>query len=288
MSNLSTRVLVAAVYFPLLLISVVHVSLFSALMFVILSLSWFEYLGFQSRSKDALSILKRVALALVMSSPLLFVDHIGLVFFALGFLLQATVVYWVIKGRAFSDLWNQLQFYVFGALYLTGLFASLVFLHRVENGGMEAVWFLIFVVAATDTGAYFAGKSLGRKPFFPWVSPSKTWEGVMGGLLGALLVCPIFYFVFQEIHLSTPSLGILMVLGLVVGICSVFGDLIESLLKRHYGVKDSGSLLAGHGGVLDRFDGLIFAALPLLLIISLSGGFSFDSFSALWTNEAMP
>lgn len=285
LSNLSTRILVAAIYFPLLLISVVSESLFALFAYLVLSCAWHEYLCFESKPASRFEWIKHICLALVLGTPVLLLDGdfpSYLPFVLLGVALQSLFLFRLFKGRDFADIWGSLQFFVFGLLYLTGLMTSLVLLHRVEDGGQEAIWFLIFVVAATDTGAYFAGKNFGRTPFFEWISPSKTWEGVAGGLLAAAAISIPFFFVYREVDLVTPPLMICVILAFVVGICSVLGDLMESQLKRCHGVKDSGKILGGHGGVLDRFDGLMFAALPLLMIVTLSGGFSFDSLADLW------
>lgn len=120
--------------------------------------------------------------------------------------------------------------------------------------GAQMVFYATLVTWATDSGAYLAGVSLGRHPLLPRVSPSKTWEGAVGGLVGATLVgwlCARGFAVFM-----TPLAG--ATLGLVVGLAAQLGDLVESLLKRDAGTKDSAELIPGHGGILDRFDSLLF------------------------------
>lgn len=117
---------------------------------------------------------------------------------------------------------------------------------------------LLAIVWMTDTLAYFVGKSIGKRPLAPSISPKKTWEGTLGGLAGALLTAAI---------LKLTVLGILswvdaVALALIGGIGGQLGDLVESRLKRSVGVKDSGTILPGHGGVLDRIDALIIA-IPL-------------------------
>jgi phosphatidate cytidylyltransferase len=115
------------------------------------------------------------------------------------------------------------------------------------------------VVAAADVGAYFAGRAFGRHKLAPLISPGKTWEGVLGGALFALAVAQVGAYLLALSALSTA------LLAAVVIAASVVGDLTESLFKRHAGVKDSGSVLPGHGGILDRVDGLV-AALPLYVV----------------------
>jgi phosphatidate cytidylyltransferase len=125
----------------------------------------------------------------------------------------------------------------------------------VAHGPQIVLWLVLLVVAA-DIGAYFAGRRFGRRKLAPRVSPGKTWEGALGGLLMVALVSW-----GGAAHLDLPPLGA-VAFGCVVGIFSIIGDLTESMFKRTAGLKDSGSLLPGHGGLLDRIDS-VTAAAPL-------------------------
>ncbi len=125
--------------------------------------------------------------------------------------------------------------------------------------GLRWVLAALFLVWTADTGAYFAGRWLGRRKLAPLVSPGKTWEGAAGGLLLVGLLAA-----WAAPLLAMPRLPF-AALCLVVGCFSIVGDLIESLFKRHAGLKDSGRLLPGHGGMLDRIDSLLAAA-PLLML----------------------
>jgi phosphatidate cytidylyltransferase len=117
---------------------------------------------------------------------------------------------------------------------------------------------LMAVVAAADIGAYFAGRAFGRHKLAPSISPGKTWEGVVGGLLAVALYGALWLLL--ESTLTVPFPGFILLLAMAS--LSVVGDLFESWLKRQAGIKDSGHILPGHGGVLDRIDGLT-SALPL-------------------------
>ena len=145
---------------------------------------------------------------------------------------------------------------VAGLFVLIPAWLALVRLHEQGPGLML---FLLLLVVAADIGAYFAGRQFGRNKLAPRVSPGKTWEGVIGGVLGAAIVAAVGV-TFFDVPLA-PFIG----LSLVTVLASVVGDLTESLFKRHAGVKDSGSLLPGHGGVLDRVDS-VTAAAPIFLV----------------------
>ncbi len=144
-------------------------------------------------------------------------------------------------------------------LYPTTSFLFLLALYR--GFGMEALIWLTIVVAVTDTGAYFTGKAIGKRKFNP-ISPKKTWEGVIGGVVLASLFGAWYGSGFVSFFLA-------FFISALVSISSVYGDLYESFLKRSAGVKDSGLVLPGHGGVLDRVDGFMFAV--VLMVVLLRG-----------------
>jgi len=137
-------------------------------------------------------------------------------------------------------------------------------LRSVSPTGRMMVLYLVGVVKISDVGAYFSGRFLGRHKLYPRLSPKKTWEGLIGGVLASLVVSLLFW------HLTGGVLGKLtldlvdaVILGLVLPVAGVLGDLFESLLKRSSGMKDSGTLIPGMGGVLDVLDSLLFGA-PVL------------------------
>ncbi len=127
-----------------------------------------------------------------------------------------------------------------------------------EYGVISLLWLLV-VVAMTDVGAYAVGKSIGKTPFSK-TSPNKTMEGVVGGIVVATIGG-------MFVGLSVVSLGIAFIISFMVAVSSIFGDLFESSLKRAAGVKDSGTILPGHGGMLDRIDGYLFGAIVMLVLL---------------------
>jgi len=144
----------------------------------------------------------------------------------------------------------------FGALYLAGGMAAINYLQyshaRVLSGFIVLAFFI--GVWTNDTMAYVCGRLFGKHKLYPSVSPNKTIEGFVGGVLFSGLALSIFAYFNDALTWQ------ISVLGLLIGVSSTLGDLFESFLKRHFGVKDSGNILPGHGGILDRFDGVLFAA----------------------------
>jgi len=144
---------------------------------------------------------------------------------------------------------------VSGLLYVPLLLGHLV-LARSLPYGIQWIFLLMVVVMSGDTGAYYVGSSLGRHKLYPLVSPNKSIEGAAGGLAGSLLGAFIARWTFFP---ELPVADCLLT-ALIIGPLGQVGDLFESLLKRSFGVKDSGTIIPGHGGMLDRLDSILFAA----------------------------
>lgn len=151
---------------------------------------------------------------------------------------------------------TNIAFTFLGIVYVAVPFALLnvaVFVDNVYN--FEIIFGCLFILWASDTGAYFAGTFLGRRKLFERISPKKSWEGFFGGALLALMFA---YGLSRYLHSLTPVQW--MVIGIIIIVGGTFGDLVESLLKRSIEIKDSGTSIPGHGGFLDRFDGLLISA----------------------------
>ena len=156
------------------------------------------------------------------------------------------------KEKAFTGwAWT-----IAGILYVGWLLSYLVALRGLDDG-RNWVFFALFTTFASDTAAFFSGRALGRHHLAPYISPGKTWEGVIGGILGAIIVS--LFFILPTPLILHLNWGQAILLGLLVSIFGQLGDLVESLFKRNMGVKDSGRLIPGHGGVLDRMDSIVFA-----------------------------
>lgn len=162
---------------------------------------------------------------------------------------------------------NRVNFDDMGVTTLASLYIGLGFhyLAAARNiGGFDTVMYMLLIVWITDTGAYTFGRMFGRHKLWPAISPNKTWEGSIGGTLAAVVVAGIYVYFFPQAY----SLPVMLGLSFIFSICGQLGDLVESAYKRYYGVKDSGKILPGHGGILDRFDSMLFV-LPLLHLFGL-------------------
>lgn len=178
--------------------------------------------------------------------------------------LWAVIFLWVQGYPSSAILWSPRPILgLLGLVLLSITWVAIVLIIHQPHGA----WLLLFafaVVALADIGGYVAGNLFGKHKLASLVSPGKTWEGFAGGiLLQCILIASMTSFMPEKI-----TTGMLLALVIPVSLYSVLGDLFESMVKRHGGVKDSGNILPGHGGVLDRIDGLI-AALPLFALLFL-------------------
>lgn len=179
-------------------------------------------------------------------------------------LLPMALVWWLVVGwvlvgyprRQPQWLLNKIGMLAVGPLLLVVPWFSL-YLLRVQGQGEWLVLFLFLLIWGADIGAYFSGRQWGRRKLLPAVSPGKSWEGVVGGNLVAILVA---LAVAVATGKEDRDIGYYLLVGVLISLVSVVGDLAESLFKRRADVKDSGKLLPGHGGVLDRIDSLTIAA----------------------------
>ena len=159
---------------------------------------------------------------------------------------------------------NRLAIKFFGIYYITLLFSYVILIRSLPEG-VCLLFFLLFVTWAGDTGAYIVGTWKGKRPFFSKISPNKTVEGALGGLVSGVMIailCKLFFL--QQI-----SIWHCLMLGIGINFMNQTGDLSESIIKRSFGAKDSGAVLPGHGGVLDRIDSLLFAAPFLFYYIKI-------------------
>jgi phosphatidate cytidylyltransferase len=159
---------------------------------------------------------------------------------------------------------NHFTFDEIGFVLLSALYIGIGFYYLIEtrDAGLQFIIFALLVVWSTDSGAYFTGRKFGKNKLWPEISPNKTVEGFFGGILIAVVSACVMQFIYP---FEKPWF-ILILVTIVSSIFGQLGDLVESAIKRHYDVKDSGKLLPGHGGILDRFDSLLFV-LPLFNLL---------------------
>lgn len=188
-------------------------------------------------------------------------EHIAAFFVAAGLLAAASAVF-----EAGRMKFQQLAALVFGGMFLSYSFSSFI---RLEASGIHRAYLLLpFILSfACDTFAFFVGLTLGRHKLAPKVSPKKTVEGSVGGLLGNVL-CGLFFVWVMDRFFGGSAIGYgpMALLALLCGVAAQIGDLSFSLIKREFGIKDYGHLFLAHGGVLDRFDSVLFVA-PVIEII---------------------
>ena len=184
----------------------------------------------------------------------------------LGSLFWLFALAMVISFPGTSRLWSKSwQRALMGLLILVPAWVGLVWLKGRDNSGVLVILLLVIIWSA-DIGAYFSGRALGKHKLSPAVSPGKSWEGVFGGLILAILAATLYAQLFDLVPEHTPAHWISFVfLVFITAAISVLGDLTESMVKRQQGLKDSGHLLPGHGGIMDRIDSLV-AVVPLFAL----------------------
>lgn len=167
---------------------------------------------------------------------------------------------WLQSYPSSAVLWgSRWMLALMGWLVLIPSWLALVYLRSLDNGS-GLILLVVMTVVIADVGAYFFGKLLGKHPLASVVSPGKSWEGLWGGLVA----CAVFA-VLTAWAVEFSQWRQLLIIVVIVALASIIGDLVESMVKRHRGIKDSGSILPGHGGILDRIDGLT-AALPVFAL----------------------
>lgn len=184
-------------------------------------------------------------------------SSVQLVFLILFLLLMYTVI-----------TKNRFTFEHVSFILLSVLYVGIGFHYFIETRtyGVAFIFYALLIVWTTDSGAYFIGRQFGKRKLWPAISPNKTIGGFIGGIISAVVFLSIYNYFFPV----TSSWFILITVTIIASIFGQMGDLVASAIKRHYDIKDFGKLLPGHGGVVDRFDSLLFV-LPLLHFLHLIG-----------------
>jgi phosphatidate cytidylyltransferase len=244
--------LALAVFIPLLIIGGVAFQLFIGFLAMVATAELLKMNRLSPSSIEGiLAMLAALVLTLPLETYLTFLPSDGnyIAFAIVVFLMMGAIVFNVGQYS-----YSEVVFPIASSFYVGIGFHNLV---GARMDSINKVLFALFIVWATDTGAYMIGRQIGRKKLMPKVSPNKTVEGFLGGILSAVLVAALYMLIDRQL---TTGYSFFVTLGLVAifSIFAQFGDLVESAIKRHFGVKDSGKLIPGHGGILDRFDSMIF------------------------------
>ncbi len=222
---------------------------------VVLNWEWDRLCGGSGRSADVWLLGAAIAGVLVTF-------HLAMPVWSLGFAAAGAVV-GVSKAAAGGGAWMLL-----GTVYIIAPCVALMWL-RAEPMGLATVIWLLAVVWATDTGAYFFGRTIGGPKMAPSISPNKTWAGLIGGAgTAALIGIPAGYLAGTQNYMN------LVASGAVLAVIGQVGDVFESSIKRRFGVKDSGNIIPGHGGLFDRLDSLLLVAVVYAAMMVLSDGIS--------------
>lgn len=264
-----TRVIAAAVMAPVAIFSVLFLPshFLAALVAGVMMLGLWEWsllAGLRDRVPRAMTLVANAGLMAML------VWGAGTGMFALklvslmGVLWWLVVLLWLLKFDFASgdSAWTRALKLLAGSLCVIPAWAALSWMHSSQPNGPRWALFALMIVWAADSGAYFTGVRFGKHKMAPRISPGKSWEGFAGGMAAACLLALV---ALPLLGLAWNSLPGLMLLTAVTFLFSVAGDLFESLLKRHAHIKDSGDLIPGHGGVLDRVDSLL-AALPVFVV----------------------
>ncbi|MEZ8109693.1 phosphatidate cytidylyltransferase [Vibrio splendidus] len=276
------RIITALILAPLVILGIFELSLptFILSLAVISLLGFWEWTQFVESKSRYLALIPTVVVSAASFAFIPFdafsLNHLSSAHYTI---LTIGSIWWVIaSGMAVTypksmPAWKDSSFlrHAFGVLTLLPFFWSVVILRA--NGidvdpyhGAKLVMFVCLLVWAADSGAYFSGKSFGKRKMAPAVSPNKTIEGLIGGIITAVIIAWIFADLF-DIQFTSPLH--MIVITLVTVVISVLGDLVESMFKRVSGVKDSSNLIPGHGGILDRIDSLT-AAFPVFALLYLA------------------
>ena len=223
---------------------------FVAFVAIMATVFWAEWTDMKMPGRDDRLQLLGIVCLIAMAAAIVLLS---------GALLAGVLVALVLLFATAAAGWGDLRA-TGGFLYAAGLLVSLAILRGGwgDMAGLVAILFLCAVVWATDIGAYFVGRAVGGPKLAPRISPNKTISGAFGGLASAIVAALLIHLLF-----GLSSTGAALWLAIALSIVSQAGDLFESWIKRRAGVKDSGRVIPGHGGVMDRVDGLVFAAIAL-------------------------
>ena len=265
---LKQRLITAAILLPLVIISIFFLpwkafQVSSGMIVLLAAWEWASMSGLDTLIKKQMYLLALVILMLVFGLWLQYLSSVVIAILIFSIVVWSMAFLGIIRYSRSdkSILKGVMTRALFGFVVLIAFWLGLLLLRRADNG-MVYLLLLMCLVWGADTSAYFAGRYWGKRKLAPEVSPNKTWEGLYGALCITSLIIGVFCFLDKQgIYYNLQ----LILLAFIAVLFSVLGDLTESLVKRQCGLKDSGNLLPGHGGIFDRIDGLI-AATPVFAV----------------------
>ncbi|OTQ32282.1 hypothetical protein B6D19_05890 [Gilliamella apicola] len=272
------RLLAAIVLIPLVIILLffTKLSIFASIMIAVGGIAAWEWSQFlyitnkHSRLIFAFFIAVLLALLYFMPIPFELKSKLYNIILSLSIIWWLVALYLVMSYPKTIHYWSNIAVKLFFAFFtLFPFFISVIALRSIDYQsncytGAILLLYIFVLVWTTDTGAYFAGRTFGKRKLAPKVSPGKTVEGFIGGVSVALLISLVVYYS----NLFNLKLNAFFISSFFAILASVLGDLTESMFKREAGIKDSGNLIPGHGGILDRIDSLT-AAVPIFTVLSL-------------------
>jgi len=227
---------------------------------ILAAIEWFAIIGYETRMQMISAIVVLVIIVgLVWLLPIAVLLFIPLIVWGFILLIVSRYAHRALPARFHAFLMKRFNALILASFVLALFGHGAVILHQSSHLGPQQLLFVVVLIWLADTGGYFAGKRWGKTPLAKAISPNKTWEGVAG----AIVLGGVWTLIGYNVGISgSLSLSQWLILSLTALLISVVGDLFESLFKRCHKVKDSGNLLPGHGGMLDRIDSLI-AAVPV-------------------------
>lgn len=253
---LAARLLTAAVAIPLVLAILIYGGNlgFFLLVLSVVGLSLHEYFSFIYPQKINIQIVAHTILGILLPVAFYF-GYPDLVVPVVAFIIIFTTAFALFRVTDPQKKAENLFTRLFGIFYVAFLLSYLIVLRKLPHG-IEWVVLTLAVNFGTDAGGYFAGRFFGKHTLYPVISPKKTVEGAIGGVVFCILLMIAVKYVFFD----ALSWRDILILGLVCSVLAILGDMAESLIKRGFKVKDAGGLLPGHGGFLDRIDSFVFSA----------------------------
>lgn len=246
--RLFTTIIYLSIFIPLLMLGGVIFDLFAVFLALVIFSELMVMKGIPIKSFGAI-IGYISTVAYILADRLIYV----LPWFSQANVLIVTLMVLLIY-MLFSKLdieIDEITVLMFGLFYIGNAFSTLVYLRDLD---FFSIFYLMIIIWVTDSGAFLVGRRLGKKPLAPSISPNKTVEGAVGGVILSVIASVLFRAIFPVPQSIYPNVLIVVIMS----IAAQMGDLVESAMKRYYNIKDSGDILPGHGGLFDRFDSLIF------------------------------